>query len=142
MAKKTTSLLLLIGLIVPGVGYASSLTDYLPKSSDEQAIVTSLKENPDTWNNGDIKGWMALWHADAKIMYGRDRRIATKTEYGNMIPQRMAANPSYQFSTPEIAVSGNEALVKASMQIGSRATPIIINLIKQNDQWLFTSWKY
>ena len=142
MPIKKMSLQLLLSLIMINIAFAGSLKDYQPQSSDEEAIVSLLKKNEETWNSGDATGWMALWHEDAKIMYGRERSIATKKEYQKIIQQRMDANPSIKFGNPKITISGNEAIVKASMLLGSRSSPMTFNLIKQKDQWLFTNWKY
>ena len=142
MSKKMTSLLLPLCLLIINVGCTSSMKDIEPKSPDEEAIVSLLKEVQETWNNGDIKGWLALWHEDAKIMYGRERNIATKKEYEKIIPERMAANPTYKFGKPKISISGNEAIAKTSMQMRGRSSQVTLNLIKQNNQWLLISWKY
>lgn len=142
MAVKIMSLLLLLYLLMIGVAYAGSLEDYKPKSSDEEAIVALLKKNQETWNNGDANSWMTLWHENAKIMYGRERTIATKNEYQKIIKDRMAAQPSIKFGDPKITVSGNEAVAKTLMQLGSRSSPMTFTLLKQNERWLFTSWKY
>ncbi|MGD2188142.1 MAG: nuclear transport factor 2 family protein [Desulfobacterales bacterium] len=142
MVKEITSLLLLLCLLMINVGCTSSVKEYEPISPDEEAVAAVVQEAQETWNNGNIKGWMALWHEDAKIMYGRERSIATKAEYEKIISERMAAHPTYKFSKPKITLSGDEATVKTSMMMRGRSSFITFNLIKQGSQWLLLSWKY
>jgi hypothetical protein len=142
MAIKVTSALMLLCLFLNILGCSGSVKETEPKSPDEEAIVALLTESQQTWSNGDTKGWLALWHEDGKIMYGRERTILTKREYEKIISERMAANPTYQFGKPKISISGNEATVKTSMALSGRSTPVTLNLLKQNNQWLFTSWTY
>ena len=136
MSKKMMPLLLLFCLLIVNLGYTGSMKD------EEDAIKALLKECQETWNNGDIQGWLALWHENAKIMWGRDRKIATKVEYEKILPDRMAANPEYKFGKPKVNVSGKEATVKTSMIVRGRSSAITLKAIKENSQWLLISWKY
>ncbi|GAF94344.1 unnamed protein product [marine sediment metagenome] len=60
------------------VGCIATLKDYKPKSSEEKTIKIIMLKWETTWNNHDEQGYLALWHDNAKIMYGMDRNVASK----------------------------------------------------------------
>lgn len=95
-----------------------------------------------TWNTHDVKGHLALWNDKAQIMYGRDRQIASKKEYLQILPERMKANPRIKVGDPDIRVSGNKAEVRVTLLIGNTQTATTFYFIKENGVWSITSWKY
>jgi hypothetical protein len=77
------SLSCLVALILAGC--VTTLQSYKPKTPDEASIKELLLKWESTWNAHDVSDHLALWNAKAQIMYGRDRKIATKSEYSKMM---------------------------------------------------------
>ena len=120
----------------------NTLQNYKPKNTDEAAIKNLLIKWEQTWNIGDVPGHLTLWNDNAKIMYGKDRNIATKEEYTKILPERMNANPSINLGAPTIKLYENKADVTVNMSIGSYQTPTTYHLIKENRTWSIINWNY
>lgn len=123
-------------------GCVSTLKGYNPKNADEAQIKDLLVKWERTWNKGDVPGHLALWNDNAKIMYGKARKIATKKEYAAILPERMHANPSISLGSPTITITGNKADVDVNMSIGSYQSPVTYHLIKEKGEWSIVSWNY
>jgi cbb3-type cytochrome oxidase subunit 3 len=123
-------------------GCVSTLKNYNPKNPDEAQIKDLLIQWEHTWNSGDVPGHLALWNDNAKIMYGKDRKIATKKEYVTILPERMRAIPSISLGSPTIKRTGNNADVDVNMSIGSYQSSTTYHLIKEHDSWSIVSWNY
>lgn len=137
-------------LIIPfTLSYAESilLKDYKPINSDEEEIVSLLNKYLVNWNSGNVQGFLDLWHENAKIMYGGyhyQKRIATKEEFKTIMPKLWEERGRSKLGTPKIDISGKEATVNimdegVDYYYGSIRT---LNLIKENNRWLFISFKY
>jgi hypothetical protein len=120
----------------------TSLESYEPKGPDEDAIKALLVKWESTWNSRDVKGHLGLWNNKAEIMYGKDRKIATKKEYETILPERMEAVSTLKLGAPEIKSSGDKADVTLNMSVGSHKTPVTFHLIKETDKWSMMSWDY
>jgi hypothetical protein len=123
-------------------GCVNTLKNYNPKNPDEAQIKDLLIQWEHTWNNGDVPGHLALWNDNAKIMYGKDRKIATKKEYVTILPERMRAIPGISLGSPTIKRTGNNADVDVNMSIGSYHSPTTYHLIKEKNSWSILSWNY
>jgi ketosteroid isomerase-like protein len=123
------------------------LKDYEPKSLDEEAIVSVLSKFEKARSSEDIEGVLALWHDDAKILYGSGR-FTTKPEYKVILAEQMRIFPNITFTGPSVIdVSGNVAKVKTWISArggpgGLCKGPTTINLVKENNQWLLMSWRF
>jgi len=136
-------LLLALGLLVMGSFFACvSLKYYTPKSSAEAAIKMVLLTWEHSWNNHDEEGVLALYHEEAKIMYGTDRQIVSKEEYVEIIPERMEEAPTVQFGTPRIKISRDEAVVNIILSMKEHDTPCTFHLVRENDKWFIMSFEY
>lgn len=141
--RKRFDILMIIGItVVSLIGCVTSLQNFEPNTPDEMKIKTLLISWETMWNNHDVDGTLALYNEQARIMYGKDRRMATKAEYGKMLPDRIKAHPSVKLGPPRINVTGNKADVSISLSIGSRKTQAFLNLIMKNGTWSIMSWKY
>jgi hypothetical protein len=88
------------------------LKDYEPKSLDEEAIVSVLSKYEKARSSEDIEGVVALWHDDAKILYGGGV-FTTKPKYKGPLAEQMRIFPNITFNGPIlIDVSENVAEVK------------------------------
>lgn len=123
-------------------GCATTHESYQPIGPDQMRVKELFLKWETTWNSRDIPGHLALWNDKAKIMYGRDRQIASKKEYIQILPERMKANPSIKVGSPDIKVVGNKAEVKVILSIRDTQTATIFYLIKENDLWSIMNWEY
>jgi len=124
------------------VGCVATLKNYKPKSSNEEAIKTLLLRWETTWNKRDAQGNLALWHDDAKIMYGRERKIASKKEYADMLPKRMAGHPTIKLRAPKIDIKEDKAVVKVTIDFGRHQSATTFYLVCENNKWFIMSLKY
>jgi hypothetical protein len=124
------------------IACVNTLQSYKPKNTDEATIKDLLNKWEHTYNTGDVPGNLALWNDNAKIKYGKFRKIATKEEYRNILPERMKAHQSVKLGPPTIRLSEKNAEVSVNMSIGSLKFPTIYHLIKENNTWSIMSWNY
>jgi len=108
-------ILILIGAFFSFFYGCATVHDYEPKSQDEVEIKALLVDMETKWKNLDKPGYLALMSDDAKIMYGRERKIVSKAEYAKLLPERMKELGPMKFGTPEINVTGDTATVKLSV---------------------------
>jgi len=143
MSKKQFFMFLfLLIILVAFSGCATGPQSYQPKSPEEVRIKDLLLKWEKTYNNHDVAGNLATWNDKAQIMYGGKRKIASKKEYADILPERMRANPILNLGTPDIKISGDKAQVSTVLSVRGSQTPTVFNLIKENDTWSIISWKY
>ena len=123
-------------------GRNEPLTNYVPKSPQEQALKRILLDFQDGVNTLDSKKVGNLIHEKASIMIGRDRKILTRAAYINILPERLAENPSISLGTPKMSVSGEKAEVKIYMTRGDYNGLIVFNMKLDNNRWYIQSWNY
>ena len=83
-----------IFLILFSNGCSGTLATYEPKNTEKTAIKNLLLKWEKTYNSGDVTGNLSTWNDNAQIMHGTDRKLATKNQYIEILPERMRANPS------------------------------------------------
>jgi len=142
MKKRMVSISLSFLAALIFAGCVTTLQSYKPKTPEEASIKGLLVKWESTWNTHDVNGHLALWNVKAQIMYGKDRKIATKNEYSKILPERMNANPSIKLGAPKIKGSGHKADVSVNMSIGSYQSPTTFHLLMENDNWSIISWEY
>jgi len=123
-------------------GCAGTLATYQPKNPEETEIKSLLLKWEKTYNSGDVTGNLSTWNDKAQIMHGTDRKLATKNQYIEILPERMKANPSVNLGTPEIIIAGDKAEVKTTLSSSRGTLPATFNLIKENNLWTIINWKY
>ncbi len=96
------------------------------------------------WNENDPSALLEMYHPNAKIMYGwgHQKSTASKKEYEGILPQRILANPSLALSISKMDVQGEKATVVVDMTIKGRVTLVTFEMIKENEKWLITAFKY
>lgn len=134
--------LCLILMVFNFIGCAGTIATYEPKNSEEAAIKNLLLKWEKTYNGGDVTGNLSTWNEKAQIMYGTDRKLATKKEYIEILPERMKSNPSVNLGSPDIKISGDRAEVRTTLSTSRGTIPATFNLIKENNMWSIMSWKY
>jgi hypothetical protein len=123
-------------------GCVTTLQSYQPKNPEEMAIKELLLRWESTYNNHDVAGNLATWNDKAQIMYGPERKIASKKEYPNFLPERMKAVPSLKLGAPDIKVAGDKCEVSSTISVGNTSVPATFHLIKENNLWSIMGWKY
>ena len=123
-------------------GCVTTLQGYQPKGPEEIKIRELLLKFENTLNSRDVPGYLALWNDKAQIMYGKDRQIASKKEYTQILPERMKGAPKVKVGAPDIKVSGNKAEVSFVLSLGDFQRVTTYYLIKENDLWSIMGNKY
>ena len=123
-------------------GQNEPLTNYEPKSTQEQALKSILLDFEDGVNTRDSKKIGNLIHEKASMMTGRERKILSRAEYIKVLPKRLAENPPIALGKPKITISGDKAEVKIYMARGDFNSLVVFNMRLENHKWYIQSWKY
>jgi len=96
------------------------------------------------WNENNQSALLDMYHPDAKIMYGwgNQKSIASKKEYEGILPQRITANPSLGLSITKADVQGEKATVVMDMKTKGGVTRVTFEMLKENEKWLITAFRY
>ncbi len=128
--------------VIASCGQNEPLTNYEPKSPQEQALKSILLDFQDGVNTLDAKKIESLIHPKASLMTGRERKTLSKEEYVKILPKRLAGNPSVSLGKPKMTVSGDKAEVKIYMTRGNYNCLVVYNMILEDNKWYIQSWKY
>ena len=123
-------------------GQNEPLTNYEPKSTQEQALKSILLDFEDGVNTRDSKKIGNLIHKKASMMTGRERKILSRAEYIKVLPKRLAENPPIALGKPKITISGDKAEVKIYMARGDFNSLVVFNMKLENNKWYIQGWKY
>ena len=123
-------------------GQNEPLTNYEPKSTQEQALKGILLDFEDGVNTRDSKKIGNLIHEKASMMTGRERKILSRVEYIKVLPKRLAENPPIALGKPKITISGDKAEVKIYMARGDFNSLVVFNMKLENNKWYIQGWKY
>ena len=123
-------------------GQNEPLTNYEPKSTQEQALKGILLDFEDGVNTRDSKKIGNLIHKKASMMTGRERKILSRAEYIKVLPKRLAENPPIALGKPKITISGDKAEVKIYMARGDFNSLVVFNMKLENNKWYIQGWKY
>ena len=128
--------------VTASCGQNEPLTNYEPKSPQEQALKSILLDFQDGVNTLDAKKIESLIHPKASLMTGRERKTLSKKEYVKILPKRLAGNPSVALGKPKMTVSGDKAEVKIYMTRGNYNGLVVYNMILEDNKWYIQGWKY
>ena len=128
--------------VIASCGQNEPLTNYEPKSPQEQALKSFLLDFQDGVNTLDAKKIETLIHPKASLMTGRERKTLSKEEYVKILPKRLAGNPSIALGKPKMTVSGDKAEVKIYMTRGNYNGLVVYNMILEDNKWYIQGWKY
>ena len=93
-------------------------------------------------NSRDAVKIINLIHDDASIMTGRERKMLTRAEYFKILPKRLADNPPIALGKPKMAISDDQAEVKAYITRGEYRGLLVFNMKRVGNNWYIQSWKY
>lgn len=118
------------------------LIKYEPKSSQEQALKSVLLHFQEAVTNKDSKKVLNLIHEKASVMIGTDPKLLSKTEYAEILPERLAENSYIALGKPKISVSGEKAEIKIYMTRGDDKFLMTFNMKLEDNNWYILSWEY
>jgi uncharacterized protein (TIGR02246 family) len=112
-------------------------------SSDEEEIKAVLAPYEEAWNKKDARGVIAVYHQDAKIMTGGEKRIVSKDEYLNILLERFKLG-SMKLVNPSIKIKGDNAKVRVKTKLSGshRTTRMIFSMTRESDKWVITKQTY
>ena len=144
MQKRFITITFIFCLLVFLIGCVATLKDYKPKSSVEEAIKIVLVSYENAWNKHNEAEVLAFFHDSAKVMYGSPRspKIASKKEYVDILPERIAANPAIELSAPKINIKEDKAVVKVNMSTRGHQIQVTFNMVQENNRWFIMGFKY
>ena len=123
-------------------GRNEPLSNYEPKSPEEQALKKFFMEFQEGVNRKDADKIANLIHENAVLMVGRERKILARPEYVKILPKRLAENPPISLGKPKMKVAGNAAEVKIYMTRGDYNGLMVYNMKLEKDQWYILNWRY
>lgn len=142
MCKKLLPMILFFFVPFFFYGCVSTLKDYKPKSSEEEAIKMTLATFESAWNKQDQQGVLTLFHENAQIMTGREKSIVSKKEYVSILPKRMPNFSPAKLYEPTISVAGDKASVKLRLDMGQYQNQFTFYMIRENNKWFIMRWEY
>ncbi len=123
-------------------GQNEPLTNYTPKSAQEQALKQVLLTFEESVEKKESQKLAELLHATASVMVGRERQMLGKNAYIKILSERLHDNPPVSLGRPRMKIDGNKAEVKIYMQRGSNNTLVVFDFIREDRRWYIQSWKY
>jgi hypothetical protein len=141
MYKKLLPMILFFFVSFFFFGCASTLKDYQPKSSEEEAIKMTLVAFESAWNKYDWQHVLSLLHENAQLMTGGEKRIVSKKEYAAILRKRMELFHAKLYE-PTISVTGDNASVKLRFDTGQSINQFTFQMIRVNNKWLIIRWEY
>ena len=128
--------------VIASCGQNEPLANFEPESPQEHALKSVLLDFQDGVNSLDSKKIGNLIHEKASLMIGRERKILSKKEYIDILPERFAENSPIALGIPKIKVSGDEAEVRIYMTRGSYNSLVVFKMEFENNNWYIQGWKY
>jgi hypothetical protein len=142
MYKKLLPMILFFFVSFFFFGCASTLKDYKPKSSEEEAIKMTLVAFESAWNKHDQQGVLALLHENAQLMTERGKSIVSKKEFAVLLPRGMTEFSPTELYEPTISVAGDKASVKLRVDMGQYQNQFTFHMIRENNKWSIMRWEY
>lgn len=135
-------LLMFISPVILSCGQNTPLTDYEPRSDQEQALKNILLEYQDAANAKNSDKIVKLISENASIMVGRERKILSKKQYIEILPERFAENLFVSFGKAKMTISGDKAEVKMYVTRGDTDSLVVFDMRFESDQWHIHGWSY
>lgn len=135
-------LLIFISPVILSCGQNIPLTDYEPRSTQEQALKNILLEYQDAANAKNSDRIDKLISENASIMVGRKRTILSKKQYIEILPERFAENLLVSFGKAKMTVSGDKAEVKLYVTRGDTDSLVVFDMRFVSDQWRIHGLSY
>ncbi len=113
-------------------------------SLEKEAVKSVLMDYENAWNRNNTDAVVTFYHQNAQIMTGARRKIVSREQYADTIPDRFEQFGSMTFSAPKIKITGDKAKVKVTTKLsrGIKEVKFIFYMIRQNDRWLIIKTEY
>jgi ketosteroid isomerase-like protein len=141
---KRTIVAWVVVLLVATLYPLSILAQTEPDKKAEAEVREVINRWGKLWNENNQSALLEMYHPDAKIMYGwgNQKSTASKKEYEGILPQRITANPSLGLSITKVDVQGEKATVVADSKTKGGVTRTTFEMIKADEKWLITAFRY
>jgi hypothetical protein len=141
MRKKTLLILLPLAWVCL-TSCAVTLKNYKPANPEEAAIISVIIAFEESFNKVDQKRLLSILADEAQIMYGREKKIATKEEFARILPERFRDIGTIAYSNPKIKIDGDITTVQ--IELGSKfgSFPHSLKLKKIGGKWLILASSY
>ena len=141
---KRTIIAFSLALIIATLYPLTTLAQTEPDKKAEGEVREVINRWEKLWNENNQSELLDMYHLDAKIMYGwgNQKSTASKKEYEGILPQRITANPSLGLSITKVELQGDKATVVADLKTKGGVTRTTFEMIKENEKWLITAFRY
>jgi len=142
MKRTIVAFILVLGFVI--FYPLNILAQTAPDKKAEGEVIEVINQWGKLWNENNPSALLAMYHPDAKIMHGwgNQKGTASKKEYEGILPQRIIANPSLGLNISKVEVQGEKATVVADLKTKGGVTRTTFEMIKENEKWLITAFKY
>ena len=110
-------------------------------SADEKSINQTLQDYEKAWDNKDVGGVIALYHDNAAIMTGNDKKMVSKKQYEEILLKKWE-NGKIKLGIPKITVMGAKAKVNVKASFKSFNANFTYHMVHQNNLWLIMGLEY
>jgi len=144
VVMKRTIVVFILVLIIATLFLLTTLAQTEPDKRAEGEVREVINRWGKLWNENKQSALLEMYHPDAKITYGwgNQKNTASKKEYEGILPQRITANPSLGLSITKVDVQGEKATVVADLKTKGQVTRTTFEMIKENEKWLITAFRY
>jgi hypothetical protein len=121
------------------------ITEYTPKSSQEDAIKMALIALQTAWNNHSEQAILDLLDDDFTILVWKDgsrKIVSSKGTFGFRLQDILIRWRYLSFGLPYVWIEGNEATVDVPMSVDGRGNRITFRLVRRESKWLFLEWEF
>ena len=131
-------------------GSGGSIDSYKPKSTAESGIMKCLMDYQEAFNREDLAGCLSVIDENAQLQTSSSGTIGSKNDYGNALETAWGWGTRIQFSSPDITINGDQAVVKmrrdwAYIVDGNDVSgygQVDYNMVRVGDRWLIMKYKY
>jgi len=121
--------------------YSTSLLS-AEDSNYKSGIKSALADYEKAWNDKDADGVIAIYHDDAQIMTGREKKIVTKEKYKSIIPDRRSRFGKIRFGETKIDLKDNKAKVNVPAEFKKIKVDYTFYMVQKDDKWLIMVQEY
>jgi len=141
---KRTDILFIVILAFAIISPSATLAQSDPQKKAEEEVRETINRWGELWNENNQGALLEMYHPEAKIMYGwgNQKGRASKKEYEGILLERIAANPSIGVEISKVKTKGERATAVVNMKTKGGVSRVTFDMIKENERWLITAFKY
>jgi ketosteroid isomerase-like protein len=127
-------------------GCGGRLDSYKPKSTAESEITKCLMDYQEAFNREDLAGCLSHFHENAQLQTSPSGTMGSKKDYSNFMEWVWGYEQRIQFSSPDIAINGDQAVVKIQRNWTARGflghNEDEFNMVRVRDRWLIMKYTF